>query len=103
MNLHLVEQPSPDELLNGVRAAGDRDTLIARSCPAALQGWAPTDPLRRRTFAGHHHRPGTLERFVHDLRVSVLLAALEAVALTPARQVEDPLMEAFAAVAQGGL
>src|SRR5687767_8423807 len=38
VNLQFVDQSSAQELLDRVRAAGDRDVLVAGGCPGLLEG-----------------------------------------------------------------
>jgi hypothetical protein len=49
----------------------------------------------------HDDRSGGVERFLDDLGIGVLRAAGEAVALTPDRQSDGPLVEPVAAFTQG--
>src|SRR5439155_11880610 len=48
----------------------------------------------------HDDRSGCAERFLHDLGVGVLLAALEAVALAKAGEAERPLVQLLASLAE---
>ena len=134
VNLHFVDEPRAERLLDRVRAAGDQDVLVAgdrvRLAHGAVDAVGHERERRlslcfrlaclvREDEHGHvegrlvapptgvlvhplaeHDRAVVQDRLFDDLRVTVSLAALEPVTLTPARETEDPLVDPLAAFSE---